>query len=293
MSSNDELNFFTPKDLPSLLQLLKSYPDATIVAGASSFPIKHGKLEIQPKYPIININEIEELKKIRTIDSGLEIGGGASLASIFKVPSKRLSPLLTKTLLHLSSYPIFFQATLGGNLCLKPYPGDLFLPLVLLGASFELRSFASSRWIDSSRFIEMSQITLKTSEILTKVKIPESTWNITSYYSNQSTIYPKIPVRVAFIARISKKIIEDLRFGVQLPDSPLIIQRTVDEGLVGKTLPINRRDISWMMNVFCAKMINHGLEACSPHYKLVNHLIMENFREINDYESNAKFSKKE
>lgn len=248
MAKEEPLHIFTPKDLHQVFQILRHEPNAVLIAGGTSFhedPKEPWKKHLTIKGDsIIDISSISELKKIRTTDYGLEVGACITLSQLGEIPRKRLPPLLDIALQNLSQFPLFFQATLGGNICLKPASGDLFAILNVLGAQYELKSSTSTRWLDSSRLLDSPVLPIKSNEVLTRIKIPESTFNDAFFYSDFYNQNFRQPSRFVLTSRINLNTLEDIRFLIQVSGLPTLTQRSIEENLLGKRLPFSKRDIA-------------------------------------------------
>ncbi len=284
MAKNSPHNIFFPKELHQVFNALRFRSRAILVAGGTSF---HGypssnclnKLEIDNE-DIINLLDIPELKKVRATDYGLDIGSVVSLAQISQISPKRLPLLLNVALKKLLQYPIFFQATIGGNLCLKPWAGDLSMVLGVLGAQYELKSPSGTRWLDSARLLDSYALPINPNEVLTRVKLPETSFNEAFFYSDFHAQYPQNPSRLVLTARVSQNILEDLRLAIQLPGLPTVTHRSIEENLLGKRLPFSKRDISSVLSNIKSRYSAYSEQASGQVAKILL-ILLDYFRRIN------------
>lgn len=290
MAKNDTHNIFLPKALHQVFNALRYRSQAILVAGGTSFhrsPLSRcmNTLEIDNE-DMINLLDIPEIKKIRATDYGLDIGSGVSLAQILQISHKRLPLLLNVALQKLLRYPIFFQATIGGNLCLKPWAGDLSMVLGVLGAQYEVKSLSGTRWLDSARLLDSYVLPIKPNEVLTRIKLPETSFNEAFFYSDFHAQYPQPPSRLVLTVRVSQNVLEDLRLAIQLPGLPTVTQRTIEENLLGKRLPFSKRDISSVLSNIKSRYSAYSEQACGQISKILL-ILLDYFRRLNMNDYNA------
>ena len=171
--SNKNQVYHKPCDKQSALKLIQRHPKATIVAGATDIALRVTKNhENIPE--IIDIGDIEELKKISSSKSHYKIGAGASLESV-KAFSKVRLPALHKMLAVFGSKQIRHLATLGGNLGSASPIGDTTPVLIALKAIIVIEGKNGARKVPMSKFITgYRKSQCKAGELITEIQIPRA-----------------------------------------------------------------------------------------------------------------------
>lgn len=233
-----------PTTLSSALTWLKAHPDAIILAGSTSFPRDETGTILSTTDHLLTLRAIDPLQRVIASDVGLNVGSMVTLGKLLEQPPRRLPRLLFQILSHLSEYSFFYTATVGGNLCLRPRPGDLYLALCLLDASVELRSaFGATSWIDLGRSPSLKQLFPRPGEILTVIKIPYRPWNFARFFPG--------PAQAALIARVDRNLLERLRFGFRYSSSTAVtIAHVLEETFSGVSLPLRRKDFQRAQELF-------------------------------------------
>jgi len=246
----DKMNtlIYSPETLSQALLLAKANPDATILGGGSHIP-QNSDGSLILKRVAISLHKVRELKKIQANERGLEFGSSVTLGELIDLKSSRVPELLREVLGQFASWPMKNIITLGGNLCMQPKPGDLFLPIFLLGSAVEIRSANSSVWLNSDRIWEAGGIPIKKEEILTRVRVPSDIWNFFRYSSiGKWNTETNRGMRFAALASASKEALGIIRVGVILENGNLIRDLAAEESLAGQNFPLKDKDIQYLVS---------------------------------------------
>lgn len=168
-----EQHFYRPTELTEALQLLQTYPDATLVAGATDLGLEmswHRR-----KYPVlICLEGIASLKQILQTHDYVKIGGAVPLSHIEDV-LHGIFPSLDEMLYWFAARQVRNRATLGGNIGTASPIGDLPPVLLALEATVTLAGIDSDRILPIADFFKgYRQTELKQGEIITVVTIPKA-----------------------------------------------------------------------------------------------------------------------
>jgi xanthine dehydrogenase small subunit len=163
--------FFAPRSLAELAELLRSYPDAAILAGGTDLGLWITKQH--RRFPcIVFLGEIADLRRIARGPEHLEIGAGASWSACADALGQ-LHPSLSELLLRFASVQIRNAATIGGNIANASPVGDGPPPLIALGASVVLLGPQGEREIALEDFFQAYRRTdLRPGEIVARIRIP-------------------------------------------------------------------------------------------------------------------------
>ncbi len=130
-------SFHAPATLDSLAALYESKPDARLLAGGTDVGVWVNK-QFRALGDVIYVGDVDELKRIETVDGELVIGAGVSLEAAWRALAER-APALTEVWLRFASPPIRHAGTLGGNVANGSPIGDGAPVLIALDAELVLR----------------------------------------------------------------------------------------------------------------------------------------------------------
>ena len=134
-----------PANVDELADILKSKPEATLVAGSTDVGLwvtKHMK-EISP---VVFIGHLEELKQIIVDESGVTIGAGVTYSESEDIIAQKF-PHLSEYWKRLGGWQVRNMGTIGGNIANGSPIGDTPPPLIALGASITLRQGKERRTV--------------------------------------------------------------------------------------------------------------------------------------------------
>lgn len=238
---------FAPAALSELFASWDRFPDAVPYAGGTEIIRGQGSRVFRLPKNILAVRQIEELRRITRTERYLEIGAAATLDEILSL-GKIIPEALRRAIEEIATPQVRNLATLGGNVCCAGRRLDTFAPLVALDARFELRTATGSRWVAAGRFAPgPGAPLLMRMELLTRIRVPLETWN----YTVQRRIGgPSRPdgdsAAYTFIARAERDILSDAR--VALAGSELVRDRSIENMIIGKALPLSHKDTSDFMD---------------------------------------------
>jgi xanthine dehydrogenase small subunit len=164
--------FFRPTDLHSALQLLQTYPKATLIAGATDLGVEINKHH-RHFATLISLEAVKELHGVAETGDHLSIGAAVPLSHL-ETTCHGTFPALDEMLRWFAARQIRNRATLGGNLGTASPIGDLSPVLLALDAEVEVAGPAGERRIDiASFFTGYRQTALEPCEIIVSIHIPK------------------------------------------------------------------------------------------------------------------------
>ena len=164
--------YFQPKTKAEALELRNRMPNSVLISGATDVALRvtkrHDLLE-----EIIDISNIDELKKCTKTDYVIKFGAGMSLEDV-KTISKNELPALNEALTVFGSKQIRTLATFGGNLGSGSPIGDTLPVLMAYNADIKLQSIDGERIVNMNNYVLSYRVTArKPNELITKVIIPK------------------------------------------------------------------------------------------------------------------------
>ncbi|MGO9411385.1 MAG: xanthine dehydrogenase molybdopterin binding subunit [Spirochaetia bacterium] len=165
--------FFRPTTLGEVFSLLKKYPEARLVAGATEIGVDINKKLLS--YPLLISTEgVPELTRVTSTATEWHVGGAATLTAIEELLGPEY-PSLAKMLRVFASRGIRNRATMGGNLATASPIGDSAPVLLTLDASVVLTSARGERKVSlDDFFVGYRKTALKPAEVIQEVVIPRS-----------------------------------------------------------------------------------------------------------------------
>jgi xanthine dehydrogenase molybdopterin binding subunit/xanthine dehydrogenase small subunit len=163
--------FFRPASLAELLRLIKEFPDARVIAGATELGLEITKR--YKKFPtLVSVEAVPELKEIGSTDAQWRLGAALTLTQIEELLATEY-PALAKMLLVFGSRQIRNRATLGGNLVTASPIGDSAPILLALDARVVIASEQGERMMPLEHFfISYRKTALKPGEVLKTIIVP-------------------------------------------------------------------------------------------------------------------------
>jgi carbon-monoxide dehydrogenase medium subunit len=169
-----DFDYHAPRSIPDALGLLKQLGDeAKLLAGGHSL-LPMMKMRFAQPGHLIDLGRIPELKGIR--EEGGTVRVGAMTTENELIWSKILQakcPLLVEGARLISDPQVRYKGTIGGDIAHGDPGNDHPALMLVLGASFVLRSAAGERVVPADGFFVGTYATLmKSDEILTEIRIP-------------------------------------------------------------------------------------------------------------------------
>ncbi|MDR0555259.1 MAG: FAD binding domain-containing protein [Treponema sp.] len=229
---------FFPQSLQELFGAWRRFPDAAIYAGGTGILGFQGQKSITLPSNIISLERLEELYQITKTERYLEIGAMVTLNDIINL-GKNVPEAFTLALKNSAGPQRMNLATLGGNICRRALRRDTAAALIALDARYELRTAQQARWISAFRFSQSDAPAINSQELLTRIRIPLELWNYSRYKKMRDPYEENPGGSVAFIARIEKNALMDIR--VVCAGETILRDKNSEAFLVGKRLPLDRR----------------------------------------------------
>jgi xanthine dehydrogenase small subunit len=169
---NETQKYYQPKTKQEALELRSKKPDSILISGATDIALRVTKRH-ELLNEIIDLSNVEELKKCSLTDYVVKFGAGMSLEDV-KTISKKELPALHEALAVFGSKQIRLLATLGGNLGSASPIGDTLPVLMAYNADIKLQRVDGDRIVNINDFIIGYRKTDRLpDEIISSVIIPK------------------------------------------------------------------------------------------------------------------------
>ena len=170
---------YAPDSIEELLEMLKSKPNAKLIAGGTDLLLQMKQGTAQPE-TVISLKNVEELRGFSVSKNGYRLGAGMTLRGITR--SNELTqnfPGLVYAAGVVASEQIRTLATLGGNICNASPSADMVPPLIALDAVVQLVSNQGQRDLSLSDFFKgPGESVLKSGEIMHSIFLPHPSGNM-------------------------------------------------------------------------------------------------------------------
>src|ERR1700726_4202882 len=166
--------YHRPSSLDETLGLLAQLgEDARVVAGGHSL-IPMMKLRLARPEHLVDLQDLEQLRGIRTEPDAVIIGAMATQHEL--IGSELLAarcPIIRETSLQIADPQVRYCGTLGGNVANGDPGNDMPAAMMALNASYRVKGEAGERDIPARDFYQGAYATsLGKGEILTSIRIP-------------------------------------------------------------------------------------------------------------------------
>ena len=189
-SDND--SFVLPASLDDLAEILRSSPEATIVAGATDVGLWVTK-HMRDIAPVVFVSHLAELKKITEGVDGLTIGAGVTYTEMGPVIAWHY-PQLASFWSRIGGQQVRNMGTIGGNIANGSPIGDTPPALIALDATVTLRLGKERRTLPlEDFFVAYGKQDRRPSEFVETIHLP---------YVAEKSIYA--------VHKISKRFDEDI-----------------------------------------------------------------------------------
>ena len=166
-------SYYEAKDLADAINIKKTDDDAVILAGGQSL-LPTLNMRLSNPSVLIDIGNINELKKIKVEDSHLIIGAMCSHSQLMNdfAVNKKL-PILNKILSQIAHPAIRNKGTHGGSIAYGDPAAELPAFAVLVNAEIILSGPDGERIVSAKDFYKgLFETAINSDEILTSVKYP-------------------------------------------------------------------------------------------------------------------------
>ena len=163
--------YYAPRDLSELAELLLQHPHATVLAGGTDVGLWVTK-QYRQLPVVIYLGGVTELAHINETGDYLEIGAAVSLTDAFAALAQHY-PELFEIMRRFASPPIRNAGTLCGNIANGSPIGDSMPALISLGAGLILRRGEHTRNLPLDEFyLDYRKTALQASEFVQAVRVP-------------------------------------------------------------------------------------------------------------------------
>jgi len=165
---------FQPASIDEALSLLDQHKsDAWVMGGGMD---SFDWLKDRTKRPgvVVDLSQVAELRGIKEVNGGLEIGATTTHAEIAASPLVRKScPILSEAASQIGDIQVRNRGTIGGSIAHADPAADLPTVLVALGATVVAKGPKGVRKIRAENFfVDLFTTALKAGEIVTSVVVP-------------------------------------------------------------------------------------------------------------------------
>jgi len=168
--NGDELAIL-PADADDLAAILETYPDATIVAGATDVGLWVTKA-MKDISPAVFIGHLDDLKTIDVGAGALTIGAGVTYSEA-EDAIKKMFPHLAELWCRIGGWQVRNMGTIGGNIANGSPIGDTPPVLIALGAEITFRKGDRRRVVPlEAFFIDYGKQDRAPGEFLEQIRIP-------------------------------------------------------------------------------------------------------------------------
>ena len=159
--------------------------------------LEAGKL---PHQNYVNIWNLKELRGIEVRDDFVTLGALTTYTEVQEHPVLRAEfPMLCQAAKETGGIAIQNRGTLGGNIVNASPAADSPPALLVYDAELELVSSGGSRWVSYYGFhTGYKQMNIQPQELLTRIRLPRSTENLTQYYRKVGTRKAQAISKVCF-----------------------------------------------------------------------------------------------
>ena len=203
-----------PRSLEEAVRFLAEDPGLVPAAGCTDLMVR-GPLELHRLERVIDLLEIPELRGIREIEGGIEIGATTPFSEIRRSAAIRAAfPALAEAAALVGGWQIQNRATLGGNMANASPAGDSLPVLLALDAVVVAAGARGEREIPYAGFHTAYRKTaLEPGEIVARVRLPHLPEGSVQVFRKVGTREAQAISKVvaALVGRISDGRIAELR----------------------------------------------------------------------------------
>ena len=181
--------YHQPRTLAEALALKTATTDSRFIAGGTDILVQMKKRQLPKPAALISLRNIADLAGIEAGDR-IRIGGTALLSDIMCNPEiVEHFPALVDSIAVLASRQIRNVATLGGNLCNASPAADTAPPLIVYGATVELRTETGEREVPVETFFQQpGKSAIGPDEMLTAVVLERPSPGVRTAFLRKSRV---------------------------------------------------------------------------------------------------------
>ena len=172
MAILNEFEYFKPKKLNELLEILYDYKNCSILAGGTDL-INELKQESKIPANVIDIKGVKSLSKIKFSKRSLSLGSNVTFTDILEHEDigKRF-PLFNEMAIEVASVGVRNRATLVGNICSAVPSLDSGPLLMVFDTTIHVQDYYEKREIPIAKWFKAPRKTaLKRKELVTSISI--------------------------------------------------------------------------------------------------------------------------
>jgi CO/xanthine dehydrogenase FAD-binding subunit len=262
---------FSPSSLQQLLSLKREMPNALVFAGGTYILRRNIEERYDLSSDIIFLGTIEDFTRVSRTERYLEIGSMVTIHRVLSIGKHILPECLYTALREIGSPAIRNMATIGGNLCVKERRMTAFPVLLMLDTRLELRKSGGSRWVQMNRLVNSDgSLDFKPGEILTRLRIPNTSWNFQFYRSLRSGILlGRNDLSICALGQVQKGVLSDFRFAFGSIGPFLYRNREVESQIIGMKLPFSKRDTDTFRGLLEQSSVRFGSDITSFQKKRI------------------------
>ncbi|HAJ33700.1 MAG TPA: xanthine dehydrogenase family protein subunit M [Candidatus Atribacteria bacterium] len=277
------MKYLFPKSIKEALEYILSEKDSKFIAGGTDLIIQISDGFIIPQV-LIDLSQIEKLKKIERTEEGFKIGAAVTLEEI--ASSKFLPQCLIQGAKSIGSPQIRNLGTIGGNICNASPCGDILAPIIVLEGELILISPYGEREVPAKDFfIGPKKTILAKNEILTeivfkKLFLNERNSSFRKIGKRNGQTISQVNVAIWLKKREKSNEIEDIRIAVgSVAPIPLRLEK-VEIFLKGRT--INQEILKDALKVIDEQIKPISDVRASENYRrmVIGSLFQDAFKEI-------------
>jgi CO/xanthine dehydrogenase FAD-binding subunit len=227
----------SPCRLDEALAALAADPALVPIAGCTDLLVAHAAATERPA-GVLDLLRLDELRGVREVDGGLEIGATTTFAELQRSPLVvARSPALAAAAATVGAWQIQNRATLGGNVVNASPAGDSLPVLLALDATMVCASAAGRREVPADEFwVAYRRTALAPGELLVAVRLPAPAPGTRQLFRKVGTREAQAisKVVVALAARVEGGAIAAARIAAGSVAATPVRLRAAESALVGR-----------------------------------------------------------
>jgi carbon-monoxide dehydrogenase medium subunit len=166
-------DYHCPGELSEAISILQQYGDeAKVLAGGQSL-IPLLSLRLSRFDQLVDLQAIEDLRGITTVDDSIRVGAMTTQAGIARNGDAATVPLLAKATSHIGHYQIRNRGTVGGSLAHADPAAEYPAVAAALDASLEIAGPNGTRHVSAADFFMSTWVTaMEPEEVLVAAHFP-------------------------------------------------------------------------------------------------------------------------
>ena len=170
-----EVEYARPRTVEEAVALLGAHDGARALAGGQTLVNVMKQRAASPDV-LVDLDELEELRRITIAGDTLELGAMATYTAIAESSEVDVSrPVIAEVVATIADVQVRNRGTVGGNVCSNDPTNHLPPLLAALDATFTIQGKAGTRWVSAEDFfVGVYMTAVGEGELLTKVSVPAS-----------------------------------------------------------------------------------------------------------------------